>query len=138
MVKAVCGEVIIDKGVDGVDLVEKPKSPGMKYKHYAPNADVILVEGSSIEDIVEKMKAEIENSGDKTIVLCSEETMSNFKNIDTMCLGSRNKPETFANKLFYAFRECDIKGYDTIILEGIEKEGIGLAVMNRATRAAHK
>ena len=138
MIKAVCGDVIIDKGVDGVALVEKPKSPGMKYKHYAPNAEVILVEGTSIEEIVEKMKAEMKNRIDKTIVLCSEETIANFKNIDTMCLGSRKKPETFANKLFYAFRECDIKGYDTIILEGIEKEGIGLAVMNRATRAAHK
>jgi len=138
MVKVVCGNVAIDKGVDGVDSASKPKSPGMKYKHYAPNAEVILVEGNSIEDIVEKIKSEIKNSGEKTIVLCSEETISNFKNIDTMCLGSRNKPETFANKLFYAFRECDIKGYDTIILEGIEKEGIGLAVMNRATRAAHK
>lgn len=138
MIKAVCGDVVIDKGVDGVDLVEKPKSPGMKYKHYAPDADVILIEGSSIEEIIEKMKVEIKNSNEKIIILCSEETISSFENIDTMCLGSRNKPETFAKNLFYAFRECDIKGYDKIILEGIEKEGIGLAVMNRAIRAAHK
>jgi L-threonylcarbamoyladenylate synthase len=138
MVKAVCGDVIIDKGVDGVEVTDKPKSPGMKYKHYAPSAEVILIDGNTIQEIVEKIEAQIKNSKEKTIILCSEETSDYFKDFDTMCLGSRNKPETFAKNLFYAFRECDIKGYDKIILEGIEKEGIGLAVMNRATRAAHK
>ena len=70
--------------------------------------------------------------------MCSKETKSKLKKFETMCIGSRKKPETIAQNLFFAFRKCDDEGYDTIILEGIDKVGIGLAVMNRAKRAAHK
>jgi len=138
MVKAVCGEVIVDKGVDGSSSEEKPKSPGMKYRHYAPNAEVFLVEGETISEIVKKMLDIASNASNKTAILCSEETLENFKRFHTICIGSRNKPETIAKNLFGAFRECDEVGIQTIILEGIDKSGIGLAVMNRATRAAHK
>ena len=135
MVEKVCGKVIIDKGVKGVTNTEKPKSPGMKYKHYAPNADVILVEG---DNIVEKIKDAINSYKDNFIILCTEETKDNFLNYPLICLGSKDKPETIAQNLFEAFRECDSKRYKTIILEGISEEGIGLAVMNRAHRAAKK
>lgn len=138
MVKKVCGNVIIDKGIDGVNLSDKPKSPGMKYKHYAPKAEVILVEGDDYDCIAEKMLEIARKEERKLVFLCSEETKTKFTKYDVICLGSREKPETFANKLFYAFRECDKKGYEIIILEGIDKSGIGLAVMNRATRASHK
>ena len=138
MVKKVCGDVIVDKGVDGVVSSEKPKSPGMKYKHYAPKAEVILVEAETLERIVLDMLKAAESASGRTIILCSEETQDKFKGFDTMCIGSRKNPETIANKLFYAFRKCDDDGFDVIVLEGIDKTGIGLAVMNRATRAAHK
>jgi len=135
MIEKVCGRVIVDKGVKGVTNTEKPKSPGMKYKHYAPKADVILMEG---DNIVEKIKEAINNYKDNFIILCTEETKDNFIDYPLMCLGSKNKPEIIAQNLFEAFRECDNKGFETIILEGISEEGIGLAVMNRAYRAAKK
>lgn len=138
MVRNVCGDVIIDKNIDGATSADRPKSPGMKYKHYAPKAEVILIDEKQIDRIVEKMSGAISQSRGKVIVLCSEETEGYFNGVDIMCLGSRNKPEMFAKNLFFAFRDCDEKGYETIILEGIEKSGIGLAVMNRATRASHK
>ena len=138
MVKDVCGDVIIDKGIDGIKSSDKPKSPGMKYKHYAPNAAVILVEGTSVEEIVNKMLEEANKAVGRVVVLCSEETESRFEGFNVLCLGSREKPETIAKSLFYAFRKCDEEGFDTIILEGIDKNGIGLAVMNRAVRASNK
>jgi len=138
MIKKVCGDVIVDKSIDGSVNAEKPKSPGMKYKHYAPKAEVILVEGDLLKDIIDEIQKTIIESTGKVIVLCSEETKNNFKSVDTMCIGSRSKPETFAQNLFYAFRKCDEDGYNTIILEGIDKSGIGLAVMNRAVRASRK
>lgn len=137
MVKAVCGDVIIDKGIDGSISSERPKSPGMKYKHYAPKAEVFLVEDCE-ENVVERIFSTLKKCTGKTIILCSEEIKENFDMVDTMCIGSRSKPETFAKNLFFAFRECDSKGYKNIILEGIKKDGIGLAVMNRATRASNK
>ena len=54
MVKEVCGDVILDKNIDGSTSVGKPKSPGMKYKHYAPKAEVILIEEDSIDEIATK------------------------------------------------------------------------------------
>ncbi len=138
MVREVCNDVIVDKNIDGVTSDDRPKSPGMKYKHYAPKADVILVDEKSTDVIIKKILDTIKNCSGKTIILCSDETKENFSGYDVMCLGSRNKPEMFARNLFFAFRDCDDKGYETIILEGIEKSGIGLAVMNRATRASHK
>lgn len=138
MVKAVCGDVIVDKGIDGVTNTEKPKSPGMKYKHYAPKAEVFLIEGETLKDLCDKIVQKAQNSAGKVMILCSEETKDNFSEFDVMCLGSRNKPETIAQNLFNAFRKCDEDGFDTIILEGIDRVGIGLAVMNRATRASHK
>ena len=138
MVRDVCNDVIVDKNIDGATSADRPKSPGMKYKHYAPKADVILVDEKSLDVIVKKILDVASNCSGKTIILCSDETKEKFKGFDVMCLGSRNKPEMFARNLFFAFRDCDDKGYETIILEGIEKSGIGLAVMNRATRASHK
>ena len=135
MIEEVCGRVIIDKGVKGVSDTEKPKSPGMKYKHYAPNAEVVLIEG---DNVVEKIKETITSYKDNFIILCTEETKDNFIDYPLMCLGSKNKPEIIAQNLFDAFRECDKRGYKTIILEGISEDGIGLAVMNRAYRAAKK
>lgn len=138
MVEEVCGRVIIDKGINGVKENITPKSPGMKYKHYAPKAEVILVEGKDCIEIYEKIKSIVNNCDKKIIILCTEETKNSFNNIPTICLGSRNKPEDIAKNLFESFRKCDELGYETIILEGIEDSGIGLAVMNRAYRAAKK
>ena len=138
MVIKVCGDVIIDKGVDGVTNSIKPKSPGMKYKHYAPNAEVILVCGDTLEETVNNMLENIKEANGRVIVLCSEELKDSFKDYKIKCIGSRNNPETIAKNLFNAFREADEEGFDTIVLEGIEKTGIGLAVMNRAIRASNK
>ena len=139
MVRDVCGNVVIDKGINGVNDKDKPKSPGMKYRHYAPCANVILIKEKTLKDTINKMIEQATLCNSKVIVLCTEETKEYFTDkFDILCIGSRKKAETIAKTLFDAFRKCDDNGYDTIILEGIEEEGIGLAVMNRAYRAAHK
>lgn len=137
MVKDVCGEVIIDKGVNGVTDSEKPRSPGMKYRHYAPKAQVILVYDDKFDVMVSKMLEVVKENDEKVIVLCSEQSKSFFDKLNFMVVGDREKPETFAHSLFDCFRKCDELGYKVIILEGISDDGIGLAVMNRAIRAAH-
>ncbi|MBP3283960.1 MAG: threonylcarbamoyl-AMP synthase [Clostridia bacterium] len=133
MIKTVCGDVIVDKSVDGVVDTEKPKSPGMKYRHYAPNAEVILVKYGDTEKM-RKLAEEVKES----IVLLTEESVENFGRESAICIGSQKNPETVAHNLFRVFRECDKKGYKRIILEEIEDKEIGLAVMNRAKRAAKK
>jgi len=131
MIRKVCGDVIVDKAVDGVADTEKPKSPGMKYRHYAPHAEVILVKSGDVEEMM-RLAAEVENS----VVLLTEESFGKVNANVVRCIGSQKNPETVAHNLFRVFRECDKRGYKRIILEEIENTEIGLAVMNRAKRAA--
>lgn len=137
MVEEVCGNVLVDKGVNGVTSSEKPRSPGMKYRHYAPKAKVILVEDENVQNIVKKMIAEASCDKENSVVLCTKQTEPNFEGFNVLVIGDRSNPKTVAKKLFDAFRWCDEQGYKFIILEGISEEGIGLAVMNRAHRAAN-
>lgn len=135
MVEMVCQSVIIDKGVNGVTSSEKPRSPGMKYRHYAPNAKVFLVEDDDFDSMVKRMRDEAKR--DNSIILCTKQSERFFKDFNVLVIGDRDKPETIAHNLFDAFRKCDEMGASVIILEGIKSEGIGLAVMNRAYRAAN-
>ncbi len=137
MVEKVCGSVLVDSGVNGVTSSEKPRSPGMKYRHYAPNAKVFLIEDDNLEIVVRKMIEKASQDKENTIVLCTEQTKESFEGFNVMIIGNRNEPKTIARKLFDAFRQCDDKGYKFIVLEGIPENGIGLAVMNRAHRAAN-
>lgn len=108
----------------------KASSPGMKYKHYSPKAEVILLRGSE-QGFCEYIKA---NSDDKTAVLCYEEEKDSFKN--HIVLGKRDDEAAHAHRLFTCLREADEDGYTRVYAHCPREEGIGLAVYNRILRAA--
>ena len=118
--------------------VEKVRSPGMKHKHYAPNADVILVEGevSAIMDKVKELAESYKRKGDKVGVLATDETVSYYKADVVKSLGSRSDLTVIAKNLFRLLREFDLESVDVIIAEGVPVEGLGLAVMNRLRKAS--
>jgi len=118
--------------------VEKARSPGVKHKHYAPNADVVLVEGevSAVVDKVRELAESYKRKGDKVGVLATDETISYYKADVVKSLGSRNDLTVIAKNLFRLLREFDLETVDVIIAEGIPTEGLGLAVMNRLRRAS--
>jgi L-threonylcarbamoyladenylate synthase len=118
--------------------VEKARSPGVKHKHYAPNADVILVEGevSAIMDKVKKLAESYKRKGDKVGVLATDETVSYYKADVVKSLGSRSDLTVIAKNLFRLLREFDLESVDVIIAEGVPVEGLGLAVMNRLRKAS--
>jgi len=101
--------------VSEVGANEAPKSPGMKYKHYAPNAKVIVVVGEPA-----KVRAKI------------EELAKNGHN--TLILG--DSMEDIAANLFDRLRQCDEMGMDEVFVEGVEEQGLGVAIMNRLKKAA--
>lgn len=137
MIKKVCGDVKVAKGVDGVTNEEKPKSPGMKYKHYAPKCEIILIDKNAEQ--IENVKKEYEKIGNKNkVIICTKKNKKEYKGMKVLCIGNSKKPETIARKLFYMFRKCDDLGYEYAIMEAVEEEGIGMAIMNRARRAAKK
>jgi len=118
--------------------VAEARSPGMRHKHYAPNAKLILVEGS-LENVVEKVKELIEScrvNGSKVGVLATDETASRYKADVVKSLGSRFNLAIIAQNLFSLLREFDAEGVDVIVAEGVPAEGLGLAVMNRLRRAS--
>ncbi|MCW4045588.1 MAG: L-threonylcarbamoyladenylate synthase [Candidatus Bathyarchaeota archaeon] len=116
----------------------KARSPGMRHKHYAPNARVFLVEGA-VPAVVAKVKELTEAyrlKQCKVGVLATDETMAAYSANAVKSLGSRFNLAAVAQNLFRLLREFDSEGVDVIIAEGVPAEGLGLAVMNRLRKAS--
>jgi len=118
--------------------IEKTRSPGMKHKHYAPNAEVIVVEGD-VTAVIRKVK-ELADSyvrkGIRVGVLATDETIAHYKANVVKSLGSKYNLPVVAKNLFRLLREFDAEGVDVIVAEGVPAEGLGLAVMNRLRKAS--
>lgn len=117
------------------------KSPGMKYRHYAPAAKVILVSGDDIA-VRQKIQRQIKlhQSKHQTVgVLASLEHKVNYSGADLIItLGRQTDTKTAARRLFAALRAMDQKGMTVILVESWPEHGLGLAVMNRLRKAASK
>ena len=128
-----------------------PKAPGMKYRHYAPEAEMILfrsLEHKGAESKVRESMAKYleEERGDsfqkKIAILCAEETkplyqeMAEKKKIILKILGRREDPLSMTHNLFRILRECDEEGINLILSESYPEEGVGFALMNRMKKAA--
>ncbi len=117
---------------------EKARSPGMKHKHYAPKAQVILIEGV-VPAVMRKVK-ELTNAcwteGRRVGVLATDETAWAYEADVVKSLGSRRNTDAMAANLFRLLREFDAEKVDVILAEGVPTEGLGLAVMNRLRKAS--
>ena len=130
-------------GKDGVildnmmsDEVDKPRSPGMKYTHYAPNAPLQIVRGNK-ENIISYIKGKIKGSVSGLIgVLCSDETKSEYQGAHVISIGSAHRLDQGASNLFAVLREFDQIGVDVIFAEAFAEDEMGLALMNRLKKAA--
>lgn len=112
---------------------EKPLSPGMKYRHYAPNADFVLLDGDDI-DVLEFIKKEqIENN---CAVLCYDEEFEYLNASLSICIGKKDDLSTQAKRLFTSLREADKLGATKIYAHLPTLDGLGLALYNRMIRAA--
>ncbi|MEW4225528.1 L-threonylcarbamoyladenylate synthase [Rossellomorea marisflavi] len=111
-----------------------PKSPGMKYTHYAPDAPVYLVEGTR-EDIQKLVDAR-RREGLRVGVLTTEESASLYEAEVILTAGSRNDLLSVAHHLYDTLRAFNKYELDIIYSEVFPEEGVGLAVMNRLQKAA--
>lgn len=137
--KKAVGNVLLDPALmTGVSGDVRPKAPGMKYRHYAPRAELIVIEGrpSAVSERLRSMAAEAVLQGRKVGVMVSEELSHGFDNAEVICLGRRNNEEEIAKHLFDALRQFDEMQVDIIFAEAFSQEGIGQAVMNRMLKAA--
>ncbi|MBK5134137.1 threonylcarbamoyl-AMP synthase, partial [Candidatus Bathyarchaeota archaeon] len=111
---------------------------GMKHKHYAPKAKVILVEGA-VSSIVKKVAEIAEQYMLKELkvgILATQETVEYYNADIVKSLGSRFNLKAIAHNLFSLLREFDDENIEIIIVEGVPSEGVGVAVMNRLRKAS--
>lgn len=139
MLEEVLGNVMIDPAL-GHKLKEGevPKAPGMKYTHYAPNAEVIIVKGEKDKVIakINELVREGQNLGKKIGVMATDETLSLF-NADTIfSVGTEKNPTTIAANLFEVLRKYDDEKVDIVYTLAFQTTGIGGAIMNRLEKSA--
>ncbi|MBQ9326447.1 MAG: threonylcarbamoyl-AMP synthase [Clostridia bacterium] len=113
-------------------------SPGMRYRHYAPEGAITLVTGSEEEVLqaLPRLYSQAVADGKTACVLCFHEHMEALRACHPHDLGSRLAPQETAHRLFDVLRELDAEHMDCIYSEVLPPEGVGLAVMNRLGRAA--
>jgi L-threonylcarbamoyladenylate synthase len=130
---------MIEKVIGKVELFESkkpiknPPSPGLKYRHYSPNAKVILIEDSPTQRKTLHMLLK-QYKGYKIAVMTNKiRPKGNFEYV------SLGKSElSSSKKIFSSFRELDKKGIQIILFEGLKEKNLGTAIMNRVRRASFK
>ena len=140
MLEEVVGTVQMDRGLSE-NSKTPPKAPGMKYRHYAPRAELIIVEGNS-EAVIEKINGLAEENKEKGIVtgiIGTEETVNRYRTGIVKSIGTRNDELTISSHLYRILREFDESDAEVIYSESFEEGAMGNAIMNRLLKAAgHK
>ena len=130
----------VDTGVGGLPPREdfRPRSPGMKYTHYAPEAEVVVVEGpvEAVQEKIRDLARFYREQGLKVGIMASRETAAAYGEGEVLVVGGRGELASVAANLFACFRRFDALGVDIILAEGFEAVGLGLAIMNRLRKAA--
>ena len=130
--ESVLGEVEVDRAVLAeLEPGQQAASPGMKYKHYSPEASVVLVKGS-FDKFAEYVNT---NAADGTVALCFEGEEASLS-VPSVTYGRKNDPASQAKHIFDALRTVDKIGAKQVFARFPENEGMGLAVFNRLLRAA--
>ena len=138
MLSGVLGAVEIDRTIIDGNSKERPKAPGMKYRHYAPKGELTIVEGSQ-EDVVAYIndRARAARADGKRVgVIGTDATKSLYVADVVKSVGNRENEATIAHELFKVLREFDDENMDVMFSESFDDSGIGQAIMNRLLKAA--
>ena len=141
MLQDVLGHVEVDKTILDGDCLDKPKAPGMKYKHYAPKGELTIVTGEADAVItrINEFAEEAISRGEKTGIIATDETMEQYRAHSVKSAGKRSDEVSIARNLYRLLREFDDEEVTVIYSESFADGGIGQAVMNRLLKAAgHK
>lgn len=138
MLEEILGTVAEDGAMLGDDKGKAPKAPGMKYRHYAPKAELTVVEGDMdrVTEKINRLTAEKMKKGYKVGIIGTEETVGNYRHGIVKCVGTRQDEATVASHLYGILREFDGEDVEYIFSESFSGDGIGDAVMNRLLKAA--
>ncbi|HAE42127.1 MAG TPA: threonylcarbamoyl-AMP synthase [Clostridiales bacterium] len=128
--------VIYDPAMSHDTLIAK--SPGQKYIHYAPKGEVYLYIGlaCNITNAINETASKFINESKKVLILGTEENILSYKEGIILNLGARTNPMEISSNLFSMLRKADELKADIILVEGIDEEGLGVAIMNRLKKAS--
>ncbi len=144
MLSEVVGETELDITIYDSDTAQAPKAPGMKYRHYAPKGELVIVEGEPqrVARYINEQAAAHEAAGLRTGVIATLEQFAQYQAASVKNAGSRCDAHEAAKKLYTFLREFDDEKIDCIYAESFADtmdQGFGQAVMNRLLKAAgHK
>ncbi len=141
MLEKVLGTVKVDPGLQKENTKVRPKAPGMRYRHYAPRAELTIVEGPEdrVAEQIRRLVREKTAEGHRAGILCSGETETLYPEGRVFVLGSRSGEEEIARHLYEALRQSDEEGLEYIYSEAFDTPRMGQAIMNRLLKAAgHK
>ena len=138
MLREVLGEVRVDPGLIAADSERKPKAPGMKYRHYAPKADLKVVEGKTdaVVQTINRLCEELVEKKKQVGIIATEETKEHYRQRIVISIGARDDEEAIARHLYGILRQFDVLGVDAIFSESFAAAGMGQAIMNRLLKAA--
>lgn len=138
MLEEVIGEVAVDRTLLTDSSEEAPKAPGMKYRHYAPKAQLTIVEGEpkNVVKAIRQLAYEKVRLGSQVGIIAANETAEAYTKGIVKNIGTRANEGTIARNLYRVLREFDEENVDFIFSEAFAEGGIGDAVMNRLKKAA--
>ena len=143
MVEELVGPVLVDKVVTAKTVEEiggdyKPKAPGMKYRHYAPRAELTMFDGN-IENVVEeinRLSKEASDSEKSVGIIATEETKDRYSFGKVVSIGTRKDEASIARGLYGILRDFDTMDVDVIYSDTFYDDDLGQAIMNRLIKAA--
>ena len=137
MLTEVLGEVTLDPALVGADVV--PKAPGMKYRHYAPKAPLVVIKGACTK-LVDRFLSEINDAALQKkhigLIVSAELAKKLPTDCETFIYGSQTDLSSIAASLYEGLRSFDDKKVDILFAEGTTEVGLGLAIMNRLNKAS--
>jgi L-threonylcarbamoyladenylate synthase len=140
VLREVLGRVDLNPAVTAEKALRmvKVRSPGLRHKHYAPDAEVVVVEGEidAVVAEVDELVKRYREDGKRVGVLATDETVAHYGGCVVKSLGTRGDLAVVARNLFRLLREFDAENVEVIIAEGVPAKGLGLAVMNRLRKAS--
>ena len=139
MLRELLGHVEIDPAILGpMKEGMRPKAPGMKYRHYAPAAEMTLVEGGmeQVMDFIREAAKKAEKEGKRVGIICTEESKGLYPTGILEVIGSRSHEETVAHNLFAVLRKFDELQVDCIFSESFSGDRLGQVIANRLCKAA--
>lgn len=138
MLEQVIGPVSVDETLLGSETNQAPKAPGMKYRHYAPKARLLILQGGLRDEVlaIRQLSYTAHRQKRRVGIIATTETMPLYTHGIVKNIGSRDNEKAIARNLYAVLREFDQQDVEEIYSESFVAQGIGQAIMNRLEKAA--